>query len=269
MEVCKIMIKRHRKEGKMSNDLVFVLGRVQFGEVTQTKFAQVRDAIQENLRAEYPFLQAAQAAETFEIQFGPEGQKVNKIEIPTLTLVSAERNWGIRVTTSDLFLYTNSYDKFHSFEMRMREILDTLARIFPIYHTGFLGMRFLNKFSMNGNRAFDKVYRRTEFLQPKIGNYNPAGSNLSARYKTDAGWMGLNSGITVNGAFLPPDIEQFAATLDPKFANKTGEGPWAHLDMDSHKPSNSLIKYDLVNIISTLSSLRDSANKFYSEIITI
>lgn len=137
MEVCKIMIKRHRKEGKMSNDLVFVLGRVQFGEVTQTKFAQVRDAIQENLRAEYPFLQAAQAAETFEIQFGPEGQKVNKIEIPTLTLVSAERNWGIRVTTSDLFLYTNSYDKFHSFEMRMREILDTLARIFPIYHTGF------------------------------------------------------------------------------------------------------------------------------------
>jgi hypothetical protein len=34
----------------MSNDLVFVLARVQFGNVTNTKFAQVRDAIQEELR---------------------------------------------------------------------------------------------------------------------------------------------------------------------------------------------------------------------------
>ncbi|HCB0413137.1 TPA: TIGR04255 family protein [Klebsiella michiganensis] len=253
----------------MSNDLVFALARVQFGEVTHTKFAQVGDAIQENLRAEYPFFHSAQDAETFEIQFGPDGQKVKKIEIPTLTLVSAERDWGIRVTTKDLFLYTNRYDRFQSFEVRMREALGTLAKIFPIYHTGFLGMRFLNKFPYVGERSFTKVYKKPEFLQPTIENYNPAGSNLSAKYKTDVGWMNLNSGITVGGALLPPDIEQFSATLNPKDVNKICEGPWAHLDMDSHKPSNSLIKYDLDKIVETLSELRERANIFYSEIIKI
>ena len=253
----------------MSNDLVFVLARVQFGEVTHSKFAQVGDAIQESLRAEYPFLHSAQDAETFEIQFGPDGQKVKKIERPTLTLVSAERNWGIRVTTNDLFLYTNSYDRFQSFEIRMRDVLDTLAKTFPIYHTGFLGMRFLNKFPLDGERSFRQVYKRTEFLQPAIENYKQAGSNLSARYKTDAGWMNLNSGITVNGPLLPPDIEQLAATLNPKHINKTCDGAWAHLDMDSHKPSNSLLKYDLDKIVESLSSLRESANEFYSGIIKI
>jgi hypothetical protein len=39
----------------MSNDLVFVLARVQFGNVTNTKFAQVRDAIQEELRESIHF----------------------------------------------------------------------------------------------------------------------------------------------------------------------------------------------------------------------
>ncbi len=253
----------------MSNDLVFVLARVQFGEVTHSKFAQVEDAIQESLRAEYPFFHSAQDAETFEIQFGPDGQKVKKIEIPTMTLVSAERDWGFRVTTNDLFLYTNSYDRFQSFELRMREVLDTLAKVFPIYHTGFLGMRFLNKFPHTGERSFLQVYKRGEFLQPAIENYQLAGSNLSARYKTDAGWMNLNSGITVNGALLPPDIVQFATTLDPTQTNKTCDGAWAHLDMDSHKPSNSLLKYDLEKIMETLSSLRENANKFYSGIIKV
>lgn len=253
----------------MSNDLVFVLSRVQFGEVPQSKFAQVGETIQERLRAEYPFFNSAQDAETFEIQFGPDGQKVKKIEIPTLTLVSAERDWGIRVTTNDLFLYTNSYDRFQSFEIRMREILGILAEIFPIYHTGFLGMRFLNKFPLEGERSFRQVYKRTEFLQPAIENYKQAGSNLSARYQTDAGWMNLNSGITVKGALLPPDIEQFAATLNPSHVNTISDGVWAHLDMDSHKPSNSLLKYDLDRVVETFSSLRDSANKFYSEIVKI
>jgi hypothetical protein len=59
----------------MSNDLVFVLARVQFGNVTNTKFAQVRDAIQEELREVYPFLDQRNDTTTFEVQFGPEGQK--------------------------------------------------------------------------------------------------------------------------------------------------------------------------------------------------
>ena len=72
----------------MSNDLVFVLARVQFGSVTNTKFAQVRDAIQEQLREAYPFLDQRGDTTTFEVQFGPEGQKVNKVEIPSITLIS-------------------------------------------------------------------------------------------------------------------------------------------------------------------------------------
>ncbi|MEH2773203.1 TIGR04255 family protein, partial [Klebsiella pneumoniae] len=124
----------------MSNDLVFVLARVQFGSVTNTKFAQVRDAIQEQLREAYPFLDQRGDTTTFEVQFGPEGQKVNKVEIPSITLISAERNWGVRVTTSDVYLYTNSYVNFESFGPRLSVILERLTPIFPIYYTGFIGL---------------------------------------------------------------------------------------------------------------------------------
>ncbi|EPQ5995043.1 TPA: TIGR04255 family protein [Klebsiella pneumoniae] len=249
----------------MSNDLVFVLARVQFGSVTNTKFAQVRDAIQEQLREAYPFLDQRGDTTTFEVQFGPEGQKVNKVEIPSITLISAERNWGVRVTTSDVYLYTNSYVNFESFGPRLSVILERLTPIFPIYYTGFIGMRFLNKFSNTGERAFPVAFKRYEFLQPMLESYKGAGSNLSAKYQTDAGWMNLNSGVTVNGPLLPPDLEQFAVTLNSK--SDVCEGPWAHLDLDSHKPDKSLVKFDKDRVISILSSLKDCANKFYNGIV--
>lgn len=251
----------------MSNDLVFVLTRVQFGTVTNTKFAQIRDAIQEQLREAYPFLEQRDDSTAFEVQFGPEGQKVSRIEIPSITLVSAERDWGVRVTNSDIYLYTDAYTNFKSFELRLKDILDRLVPIFPIHYTGFIGIRFLNKFSNVGDRSFNNAFKRYEFLQPMVEPYNPAGSNLSAKYQTDAGWMNLNSGITVGGIKLPPDLEQFSVTLNSN--NDICEGPWAHLDLDSHKPDKSLVKFDRDRVVGILSSLRDCANKFYSEIVNI
>jgi hypothetical protein len=58
------------------------------------------------------------------------------------------------VTTSDIYLYSDSYVNFNNFEIRLRVLLDKLAPIFPIYYTGFIGLRFLNKFSNLGERSF-------------------------------------------------------------------------------------------------------------------
>jgi uncharacterized protein (TIGR04255 family) len=169
------------------------------------------------------------------------------------------------VTTSDIYLYSDSYVNFNNFEIRLRVLLDKLAPIFPIYYTGFIGLRFLNKFSNLGERSFPVAFKRYDFLQPMLDEYKGAGSNLAAKYQTDAGWMSLNSGVIVNGSKLPPDLEQFAVTLNSK--NDICEGPWAHLDLDSHKPDKSLVKFDKDRVISILSSLRHCANKFYSGIV--
>ena len=60
----------------MSSNLVYVLSKVQFGEVTETAFRDAMDPLVDSLRKEYPIFDQKKEFRVFEVQVTPQGQDV-------------------------------------------------------------------------------------------------------------------------------------------------------------------------------------------------
>lgn len=253
----------------MSKHLIYMLSKIQFGRIPNTTFLSKSDYILEALRKEYPIVLPKKNVQTFKIEFkGPGVPEMVQEEDPVLTLVSANKDWAIRITPEHIILHTKNYGCFDDFERRMKKLLSALQETLGISHFSFIGMRFLNKFTHSSELLNEFGINRPEFLQPIVNGYNRGGSNLSARYEDIEGryFLSINSGVVINGPKITPELAELASDiLNPVDVDA---GVVAHVDIDSfYFLEDRMEEFDIDIISNKLNELRVASNAIFKEIV--
>jgi len=247
----------------MSSNLSYALTKIQFGKITESTFTKNTDLLIEALGDEYPIF-SDKKIEQIEVRFDSATgeQSTIKTQLPIITLLSADEEWGVRITQEHMILHTASYSSYEDFENRVSCILTKIKEIMNIRHLAFIGLRYLNKFD---EVNFTQNFQRTEFLQPTFDKFSPAGSNLASRYIDGNYGISINSGITVNSQKYPNDLIELLA--DIKTENIILNGAHAHLDIDIYSPEKKLVIYNHDSVMATLKELRSRAKIIYKSII--
>ncbi|POW59058.1 hypothetical protein C3408_05680 [Candidatus Pantoea alvi] len=251
----------------MSEHLIYMLSKIQYGRISNSKFDSGKDQIIEKLRKSFPHVQPIRRQNSFRFDFSTDGKAelVNEPD-PMLSLLSANKAWAIRVTPNFLILHTKSYAGFSDFLERMMTILEAVNEAFEISHVSFIGMRFLNNFEYDSETMFRDSFKRLDFLQPELNEWSRMGSNLNARYPIAPDLININSGVNINAPKYLPDIFDLASDLDD--VSKIIESPVAYLDIDSFFPTeHDLQEFDYAFIREKLHQLRNNANQAFEEII--
>lgn len=253
----------------MNKHLIYMLSKIQFGRIPNTTFLSASDYILEALRKEYPIVLPKKNVQTFKIEFkGPGVPEMVQEEDPVLTLVSANKDWAIRITPEHIILHTKNYDCFDDFERRMKKLLSALQETLAISHFSFIGMRFLNKLSHSLELLNEFGINRPEFLQPTIDGYNRGGSNLTARYEDIERryYLNINSGVVINGPKITPELAELASDiLNPVDVDA---GVVAHVDIDSfYFLEDRMEEFDIDIISNKLNELRVASNAIFKTIV--
>lgn len=247
-----------------------MLSKIQFVRITDSKFKDLSDTVLEELRENYPLVQPKREVQSVQIDFGTDGQQnFKQTSEPMLSLISANKEWGVVISPENLILHTKNYGEFDQFEARMKFILGKLISVFKISHTSFLGMRFLNTFNYFEEHEFRDSFKRLDFLQPEINDWGRGGSSLSARYAvSESNMININSGVMINAPKLPPDLMQLASELGD-FSQVKME-PVAHLDIDSFCFfENEIQEFTIDNILKNINNLRVNANDAFHSIVKL
>ncbi len=252
----------------MNENLKYMLSKIQYGRIPNTKFLAVSDNLLELLRKEYPFVLPKKNVQTFKIEFKGAGMpEMLQEDDPVLTLLSAKKDWAIRITPEFIILHTKKYNCFADYAPRIKKILSVAQTELGISHFSFIGMRFVNKFEHDINLVNEFGVARGEFLQPPLLGYNRGGSNLSARYEdVEQKWsMNINSGIIINGPKISPELAELSSDiLNP---NELDLGPVAHLDIDAfYFLEDGMEEFDIDKILNKLEELRSAANTVFKNI---
>jgi len=254
----------------MNENLVYVLAKVQFGRITESRFKERADAVQEALRKDYPIVNSNNTFTTIQFDVASAGEKqVQQTTENIINICSSNREWGIRISHSFLILHTKSYSGFENFKRRIEYVLNVLEKEFELYHSAFVGFRFVNKYPYEGEDDFGTVFRKKEFIQPSLDldGALKAGSNLSAHYVNDSNNIMINSGVTIAGPKIPGDFADLPNDLGLK-AGETHEGVWAHLDIDSfYNEIDVLNDFSVEDIMEKYGALRKLANDAFAQII--
>jgi len=247
----------------MSSNLSYALTKIQFGQITESTFTKNSDSLIEELGDEYPIF-VSKKVEQIEMRFDASTgeQSSIKTQIPIITLLSAGKEWGVKITQDHILLHTNAYTSYEDFEAKVSSILKAIKSIMGLRHLAFAGLRYLNKFD---EENFSTNFKRPEFLQPAFETFGMAGSNMASRYIDDKYGININSGITVHNKKYPPDLAELIDDL--KVENPVLNGAWAHLDIDVYLHEQKLIPYDHDKVLETLSELRSRAKTVYNSII--
>ncbi|MBS0880170.1 TIGR04255 family protein [Pantoea sp. JGM49] len=254
----------------MNENLVYVLAKVQFGRITESRFKERADAVQEALRKEYPIVNTNNTFTTFQFDIVNSGDKqVQQSTEKIINICSPNRDWGIRISHSFLMLHTKSYAGFENFSERMSNILNIVEKEFELYHSSFVGFRFINKFPHDESHDFNKVFRKKEFVQPDLDleGVLKAGSNLSAHYVSESNNVMINSGVSIGGPKIPAEFADLPNDLGLK-VGEVHDGVWAHLDIDSfYGEPDKLNDFSVEDISNKYSALRKLANEAYAQIV--
>lgn len=255
----------------MSENLAYVLAKVQFGEITESKFNEAVDAVQEELRKIYPIKNDNDKVITFQLDIpsqSSEGHQFTQTYQKILNISSANKDWGIRITRDNIVIQTKKYEGFDKFKSRIEYLIEVLSEKFGIYHTSFIGFRFINKYELDETTHFSRIYRRNEFLQPdlKLDGFLLAGSNHQARYQVGEYLININSGVAIDGLKLTAELGDLPADIGIQ-PGEVLQGVWAHLDIDAvYHRVEGMDEYDLEDVINRFKDLRKLANQVYSEI---
>lgn len=251
----------------MSEHLIYMLSKIQYGRISNSKFETGKDLIIERLRKNFPHVQQVRMQNSFRFDFGADGkpEMVNEPD-PMLSLISANKAWAIRITPNFMILHTKKYAGFSDFIERMMNVLKAVNESFEISHISFMGLRFLNNFDYDEETMFKDSFKRMEFLQPELNEWMRAGSNLNARYPILPDMININSGVNIGAPKYLPDIFELASDLDD--VTKVIDQPVAYLDIDSFFPTeHDLQEFDYDFIRDKLNQLRLNANQAFSDII--
>nr|WP_319553513.1 TIGR04255 family protein [uncultured Vibrio sp.] len=251
----------------MNKHLALVISKIQFGTIPERLFGEAISLIQDRLRKEYPNFSSRDQIQIMDVKINSNTgeQSVNRKSMARIGMTSADMTWGIQIMPDNLILFTTQYTCFDDFFSRMESVLQVAHEALDISHTSFIGIRYLNKLALSGEESEAHLIQRQEFLQPNIGTYTLGGSNLTARYQTDLGWLNINSGVTINAPKYSPDLYDLVAEWQPE--NEILNGPWAHVDIDSFNGQKQLSVYDKDIVMSQLKKLREHAKKAYISIV--
>jgi uncharacterized protein (TIGR04255 family) len=224
----------------MSSNLSYALTKIQFGQITKSTFEKNADSLIEALGDDYPIFHNRQI-NRIELQFNAatNEQKSVTTQLPIISLMSADKKWGVRITQDDVILHTNAYSTYEDFSKKLSTILKNVKAIMNIRHVGLVGLRYLNKLN---EENFAANFQRTEFLQPEINGMQMAGSNNASRYIDGKYAININSGVTINNTKYPPDLAELV--MDLKVENEILTGAWAHLDIDVYTNNQELKPYE-------------------------
>ncbi|HEH1844145.1 TIGR04255 family protein [Proteus mirabilis] len=252
--------------------LVYVLMKIEFDRISTTDFYQKFDTFSSFLKKSYPISPPINQIKAFKVDmknFREEQPEVTQFEIPMMTFLSPEKDFGIRVAPDFLIVHTKKYRGFNDIRERVNSILQALIDTYDISYYSFLGLRYVNKFEYSKTSEFDDLIKRTDFLQPKLCDWGRAGSNMTSSYfdLTNDIALALNTGVMINAPVVSPDLMEIASDfIEP---TKRLDGPIAHIDIDTSFSTDdgSMKPLSVDEIISNLSILRDAANKAYKNII--
>lgn len=249
----------------MSNHLIYVLTKIAFACIPDKEFRDATSKIHSALRKRYPGYVPNAETRMAEITLTPNGQEVKESVVPLMIFTSAEKDWGIRISPDSLFFHTKKYVNFDDFKERLSFIINVVHKELDITHTGFVGVRYINKIKADPDGLFTTTIKRNDFIQPILDDLQLGGSNLMANYKNEAGWIRLNSGVMVNGVNYPEDIMDLA--IDLGVIRETKEGVYAHFDVDSFCPSDNFEDYNFDSLMKKISDLRSNVKKIFEEVV--
>lgn len=249
----------------MENHLIYMLSKIEFGRISESKFMAGMDGIIEGLRRDFPHVMPLRKQNSFRFELKSEGAPEVFTDIdPVLTLLSSNKNWGIRIAPNFIILHTKKCEGFKDFREKFFKVIEAVHRNFDITHISFVGMRYLNAFKYNEQTDFNEYFRRLDFLQPDLNSWMKAGSNMSARYVVGTEALNINSGVMINAPKYMPDLADLASDIDN--INLINEGPVAHLDIDSFYGTDDLVEFSMDFISQKIDVLRDNANAGFHEI---
>ncbi|MHB9322264.1 TIGR04255 family protein [Phytobacter diazotrophicus] len=250
----------------MAKHLIYMLSKVEYGRISASKFNEGIDIIIETLRRDFPHVLPLRKQNSFRFELKSEGApEVITDTDPVLTLLSANKTWGIKITPSFLILHTKKCEGFSDFSERFFKVIGAVHDSFSITHISFVGMRYINSFEYRPETEFSDCFNRMDFLQPKLNNWSRLGNTLSSRYMISNEIININSGVMINGPRYMPDLFELASDLDD--VHKIHEGAAAYLDIDSFFGTDDLVDFSMDFISQKLSVLRNNANAAYYEII--
>ncbi|MGR5048160.1 TIGR04255 family protein [Photobacterium damselae] len=248
----------------MNNYLSLVISKIQYAVIPESRFKSGVSTIQDELRKEYPYLSSRSEVQLVDMHINAISgeQSVNTKVIPRMCMASADRQWIIQIMPDNIMLMTTDYSGFAEFTKRMERLLNITQQTLDITHTSFIGVRYINKISILDDYH---LIRSPEYLQPELCGYTKGGSNLTAKYETENGWLNINSGVLIDAPKLVPELQEMISEW--QVDNQVLEGPWAHIDIDSFNASQELIEYNSSNIMDKLGRLRKHAKDSFSSII--
>ncbi|WP_130100489.1 TIGR04255 family protein [Siccibacter turicensis] len=251
----------------MAEHLIHMLSKIEFGRISRKKFLDSVDYVIESLRKDFPYVLQVREQNSYRFELKIEGTPEVITETdPILTLLSANKTWGIRISQGFIVLQTKKYEGFTDFINKMSNVIDAVHQHLEITHTSFIGMRYINKFPYIPGEEFKDCFKRLEFLQPDMNEWKKAGSNLNARYVVETEALSLNSGVMVNAPKHNADLAELVSDIDD--VTEIIGGPIAHLDIDSFFNNGELIEYNKEYIINKINTLRLNANKVFMETVS-
>jgi uncharacterized protein (TIGR04255 family) len=251
----------------MSEYLPFTLAHIEFSPIPETTFNNKTDELLEELRERYPIFQEKELVKQVDVRLGDNAVNIEERTHPLVKMSSSDRSFGIRISTNHVTLHTVNYKNFSDFKLRFLEILKICKETFSIYNYSFLGIRYINRFTIL-NEDFSKYYFLTDFLQPDLNGWSKGGSNHNTGYLTNADTkINIQGGVSINSRLLPGEI--FALTSDLISENPIVEGLSTFLDIDSFHASgdDTHPEFNITTIEEKLDVLRTKSREALNAII--
>jgi uncharacterized protein (TIGR04255 family) len=221
------------------------------------------------IRAEMPHRDELELQQ-MQVEFGPDGVKVNHAPLKIWQLASPDRKFALIVTRDSLALHTNSYRDHQSFVERFRSALTTLVAIPEIgidWVTG-IAMRYVDLVVPPEGVELDKLLLPS-VLPPAFSgvlNLDIVEGVYVAQYRTPKANVRFQILRNPESA-VPPDIDTPLIGLN-NWGLQRPASEFAVVDTDCAAPITDAIPMDVPVVCEHMYNLRFVAKSIFNHIGT-
>ncbi|EKO3786480.1 TIGR04255 family protein [Vibrio harveyi] len=249
--------------------LIMALAKVEFANVPQGKLESGIEALHELLREDYPDIKKVLSNNlSLNLSNNDKGEVASNIiteQQPNWIFRSADYDWAIHIDSKGLLVTTKAYESSENLCARIRTILDALDTAVRITHTKYVGVRFINKISVDPSGEFSAL--RSGYIQEQLPfTDGMGGSSYAARYKTEDSWLDIRSNLVVGGHEVTEDLLDVAAYLN--IAKEPVQEVFVIIDIDCKFIIDSYVKYDLNKLGEQIEKLTDNAKLALAHVLT-